>query len=36
MSARSFGAAAAAAPNTIVDRVLPLAVRLTVRQPLGP
>ena len=36
MSARSFGAAAAAGPSTIVDWVLPSAVMLTVWQPLAP
>ncbi len=36
MSARSFGAAAEAAPNTIADWVLPPAVTLTVWQPLAP
>ena len=36
MSARSSGAAADAVPNTIVDRVLPPAVRLTVGHPLAP
>ena len=35
MSARSFGAAADAVPNTIVDWVLPSAVRLTVWHPLA-
>ena len=36
MSARSCGAAADAEPATIVDRVVPPAVRLTVWQPLAP
>jgi hypothetical protein len=36
MSARSLGAAADAVPNTIVDWVLPSAVRVTVWHPLAP
>ena len=36
MSARSFGAAADAAPSTIAVWVLPPAVMLTVWHPLAP
>ncbi len=36
MSACSFGASADAAPNTIMDWVLPTAVMLTVWHPLAP
>jgi len=36
MSVRSLGAAADALPDTIVDWVLPSAVRLTVWHPLAP
>jgi hypothetical protein len=36
MSALSFGAAAAAAPETTVDRVSPPDVMLTVWHPLAP
>jgi hypothetical protein len=36
MSARKCGAAADAVPATIVDRVLPPAVMLTVWHPLAP
>ena len=36
MSARSFGAAAAAAPSTIVLVVFPPVVRLTIWHPVTP
>ena len=36
MSARSFGAAVAAAPSIIVLWVVPSAVRLTAWHPLAP